>query len=134
MMKLSSRNLERREILIDTVEYYSAGNRRCAGFYMQGRKCCAIGRLVKLSKKGELAALVKWAETQSDFPGDISVGAARDAKILPPDVHRLGRAFLQDLQDLHDDCVYWGKSGLSLRGKKFYNDMQEKIAIKEYGK
>lgn len=99
---------KRAEMLLDTIQYYASDpNRRAAGEHLASCKFydkktgnrCAVGRYMNLDDYEESWEVSGWEDL------------AR-AGAIPPDVLALGTGFLEALQCLHDEDIYWLSSTL----------------------
>jgi len=102
---------QRNEAIDGTAEHYNSNNRavndrshKCQYITKDGQRC-AIGRLVDES-------LATAMEADSGV-----ISGPRLLAMLPPEIRGLGRAFLRDLQLLHDRCENWTVNGLSRQGE-----------------
>lgn len=131
-----------RDLLKDTVEYYSADPLRRAiemsrsfskpmfSCMYKDKKghCCAIGRILKNSSF-EHEFILK----------NLSIGEIKTREqvnlfklLLKEEYQDLPIDFLEDLQNLHDSLVYWTKDGLSEDGKYYINHIKEEIENGNY--
>lgn len=110
-------------LLNETITHYSENvNRRCVTTNGEGRfKCkysgttiensesdgCAIGRLLTPELRIELDT--KYGDT-------IPSGVEDIWEYLPDEIKGYGKAFLVDLQKLHDEISFWNNEGLTERG------------------
>lgn len=127
------------EILEDTVKYYSEDvSRRC----VDDGECryspeslniqdisegCAVGRLLPRDLCNKL----------DDLDPSLSAGSFFNTEKypnlgIPQDILDLGKRFLVDLQSLHDTDSNWDINGLSERGNRFVNSIQQGVETNYY--
>ena len=110
---------KRLAVLEDTCQYFNLSKRNVIGrrclYYPvnESTEGCAVGRLIK---DKDLCSTL-----------DNKVGTTVDIIfiLLPKELQELGKQFLVDLQNLHDDKDCWTETGLSEEGfyqKRFIVD------------
>ena len=124
------------EILEETVSFYSEDTSRRAitprGYYMyntgDGRHC-AIGRCLipELQSQG--------VELKGNDCGFIELlkfnGFNKVDDILQSQYHGHNVLFLCKLRMLHDTNMYWRKSGLSVKGSAYVDELKSELLVKE---
>lgn len=117
----------KREIIEETVAYYSEDVTRRALSYREGgsiagckyltseNKMCAVGRC--LTEEG----LKEWGDYSSYFTLDMIDSLKEEYKVDD-------YGFWSDLQKLHDTNSNWDENGLSEDGKSFVNWLLETYA------
>jgi hypothetical protein len=115
------------EFLEDTIQYFSAPNKRCVSdfgscFYSpqnSDQTGCAIGRFMT----PENAQL---ADEIGGVDGLIYERMYADYRSLIPEFMLEWEVdFLNNVQRLHDDSKYWKSGGLSEAGKKYVQEIKE---------
>ncbi len=126
--------VERRIALIhNTAKYYSHNpnkrravdkNHQCVYRTENGKKACAIGRLLPDST---IETLRQYGSIKDSYNA-----IAHAAKVQIPqyvqDLETEDDIFLCDLQYLHDTEKYWCDSGLSVEGKKEVEELVKKYS------
>ncbi len=120
-------NIKDRQLafLEDTIKFYSedvsrraiTGEGRCMYRTADGRKC-AIGRHIPDDK------YTKVIETSS--VGELVMIC------LPEEIQELGKSFLNSVQMLHDNDIYWNQKGLSIEGEGRIECIKENINSNKY--
>lgn len=115
-------NKEIRDLINETVKYYSEDTRRravqdfggCAYYLNEGEdvKCCAVGRcLIKPQDKDS-----KLSKTIGDTDVE-SLLEVYSQRIFKKDYRNFPTTVWMELQDLHDSCRYWdARQGLTPSG------------------
>jgi hypothetical protein len=121
-------------LLEDTAASYTLET-RCIDFrgvcqyFVQGKKGCAIGRLIP--DKELCRQLDKGIVTAT---GGVSNTATRiDAPevfaLIPLELQEYGIEFLSILQGLHDYLPNWSDCGLSEKGKEYVNSIKNQFGL-----
>lgn len=124
--------MTRKEFLEDTVAYYSAdpvGRRAVVKEGIIGlcyyrhpddpSKRCAAGRWIP-DEKYDVSLEKKVVDTDEVFV------------CLEEEVQKLGKAFVRDVQYLHDGSVHWNDEGLSEEGKEYLASIEKKVLLDHY--
>jgi hypothetical protein len=130
---LNSTQYAELKLLSETVNHYNQSNRSVVNGTCQyvcpdgTSEGCAIGRLMTEEEKGILL--------EGDF-GYLNNAESLEEMIevfgAPQNVFGYRYYFLNELQNLHDNAVYWRASGPSEEGWVKIRSMREKILHNEY--
>ena len=122
------------EFLQETVDYYSVNpdeRRNVSATFsckytpqLPTSEGCAIGRKIPLELAKQLDTGVD-KETKKYIGSSVAIVAVFNQ--LPNDLKVLGNSFLQSIQCLHDNEVYWDTEGLSKEGKVEVESITEHI-------
>lgn len=124
MEEITKRRLE---VLNDTINHYNLNNRSNKGYDCtyspahEGSEGCAVGRLIKDKE------LCKTLDIRPDDGNGSCVKWIFDK--LPEDVKFLGKNFLRDLQNLHDNILNWTETGLSNTGAEEVKIIRKKFLL-----
>lgn len=127
-------------ILEETVEYYSQNpeERRCVN--SKNGKCYYHGKNAQKKSEGCAVGRLLSNELQLELDENYTLNSKEDNSSvsgifhnLPDDIKDLGKQYLHNLQQLHDQDFYWNnESGLSESGKLEYELIKNKINNNEY--
>jgi hypothetical protein len=127
------------ELLEDTVKYYSEDTRRRAivkkesgitecWYTTDDGKHCAVGRWLQPNYQN-----TDWIDNEGCSADDLINGtsAAYDRyeidELFVEEVRNIPDWFWMDLQQLHDDDVFWDKDGLTEAGVKRVDELRQDI-------
>jgi hypothetical protein len=111
--------------LEETVAFYNLDNRCVTGggncrYHLPGKEGCAIGR--KIVDKNLCRLL-------DDWDGDTGVSEIEIFEQLPEELQLLGKRFLEEIQELHDDEDNWTLEGISDTGLESVKEIKHLFGL-----